>query len=97
MSNFAKLLKKVHYDEALNTNQSFTIWAPNNDAYNFEKYSNMSDSLLKAEFLNNHIARGYHRASGDIDERIGVKVWIYNGDVLTDVKKQPSRKEGGRK
>ena len=28
--------------------------------------------------------------------RIGVKVWIYNGDVLTDVKKQPSRKEGGR-
>ena len=29
--------------------------------------------------------------------RIGVKVWIYNGDVLNDVKKQPSRKEGGRK
>ena len=29
--------------------------------------------------------------------RIGVKVWIYNGDVLSDVKKQPSRKEGGRK
>lgn len=29
--------------------------------------------------------------------RIGVKVWIYNGDVLADVKKQPSRKEGGRK
>ncbi|MBQ2898551.1 MAG: 30S ribosomal protein S3 [Oscillospiraceae bacterium] len=29
--------------------------------------------------------------------RIGVKVWIYNGDVLNDVKKQPSRREGGRK
>jgi len=29
--------------------------------------------------------------------RIGVKVWIYNGDVLNDVKPQPSRKEGGRK
>ena len=29
--------------------------------------------------------------------RIGVKVWIYNGDVLADVKKQPYRKEGGRK
>ena len=29
--------------------------------------------------------------------RIGVKVWIYNGDVLADVKKQPSRREGGRK
>lgn len=29
--------------------------------------------------------------------KIGVKVWIYNGDVLADVKKQPSKKEGGRK
>ena len=28
--------------------------------------------------------------------RIGVKVWIYTGDVLTDVKRQP-RKEGGSK
>ena len=70
LSNFATLLKKVGYDQALNTNQSFTIWAPNNNAYDFEKYNAMSDSLLKAEFLNNHIARGYHRASGDIDERI---------------------------
>ena len=62
LSNFAKLLKKVHYDEALNTNQSFTVWAPDNNAYDTLKYSTMSDSLLKAEFLNNHIARGYNRA-----------------------------------
>lgn len=72
LSNFAKLLKRVHYDEALKSNQSFTVWAPDNNAYDTLKYSNMSDSLLKAEFLNNHIARGYHRASGDIDERIHV-------------------------
>lgn len=70
LSNFAQLLKKVGYDQALNTNQSFTVWAPKNNAYDFNKYDAMSDSLLKAEFLNNHIARGYHRASGDIDERI---------------------------
>ena len=71
LSDFAKLLGKVHYDTLLlMTNQSFTVWAPKNGAYDFNKYSTMSDSLLKAEFLNNHIARGYHRASGDIDERI---------------------------
>ena len=70
LSNFVTLLTKVHYDDALKSNQSFTVWAPNNNAYDFEKYNAMSDSLLKAEFLNNHIARGYHRASGDIDERI---------------------------
>ena len=72
LSNFATLLTRVHYDEALKSNQSFTVWAPNNNAYDFVKYNAMSDSLLKAEFLNNHIARGYHRASGDIDERIHV-------------------------
>ena len=70
LSNFVTLLTKVHYDDALKSNQSFTVWAPKNNAYDFNKYDAMSDSLLKAEFLNNHIARGYHRASGDIDERI---------------------------
>ena len=70
LSNFANLLRRVEYDTLLMTNQSFTVWAPNNNAYDVKKYDAMSDSLLKAEFLNNHIARGYHRASGDIDERI---------------------------
>lgn len=83
ISNFATLLKKVGYDEVLNTNQCYTVWAPNNDAYDFETYNAMSDSLLKAEFLNNHIARGYHRASGDINERVhflNKKVLSFAGD-----------------
>ncbi len=29
--------------------------------------------------------------------RIGVKVWVYGGDVLADVKKQPARREGGKR
>lgn len=83
ISNFAKLLEKVGYDEALNTNQCYTVWAPNNSAYDFETYNAMSDSLLKAEFLNNHIARGYHRASGEISERVhflNKKVLTFGGD-----------------
>ena len=70
LSNFAALLKKEGYDEVLNSNQSYTVWAPSNESYDFETYNAMSDSLLKAEFLNNHIARGYHRASGNTSERI---------------------------
>ena len=70
LSNFATLLQKVGYDEALDGNQSYTVWAPKNGTYDFDTYNAMSDSLLKAEFLNNHIARGYHRATGEVDERI---------------------------
>lgn len=83
LSNFATLLKKVGYDEVLNTNQSYTVWAPNNNAYDFETYNAMSDSLLKAEFLDNHIARGYHRASGNTSERVhflNKKVLAFAGD-----------------
>lgn len=29
--------------------------------------------------------------------RVGIKVWIYNGDVLADVKKQPTHREGGKR
>lgn len=83
LSNFASLLKKVGYDEALSTNQSYTVWAPQNDGFDFEKYNALSDSLLKAEFLNNHIARGYHRASGNIEERVHLlnkKVMDFEGN-----------------
>ena len=46
LSNFVTLLTKVHYDDALKSNQSFTVWAPKNNAYDFNKYDAMSDSLL---------------------------------------------------
>lgn len=70
LSNFAQLLERVGYNQALSTNQSYTVWAPTNDAINLADYANMSDSTLKAEVLNNHIARGYHRAIGSIEERV---------------------------
>lgn len=70
LSNFAKLLQRVGYDKALESDQSYTVWAPTNAVLDYDKYNAMSDSLLKAEFINNHIARGYHRAIGTIDERV---------------------------
>ena len=83
LSNFAALMEKVGYDKALSNNQSYTVWAPANDTFDFEKYNAMSDSLLKAEFLNNHIARGYHRATGEISERVHLlnkKVMSFQGN-----------------
>ena len=78
LSNFAKLLQRVGYDELLSTDQSFTVWAPVNSAIDFDKYNALSDSLLKSEILNNHIARGYYRATGDVADR----VYLLNKKVL---------------
>ena len=47
MSQFAQLLKRVGYDLLLSSGQSYTVWAPTNDALDFDKYEAMSDSLLK--------------------------------------------------
>ena len=84
LSNFAQLLQKEGYDTLyLNTNQSFTVWAPTNDAVDLTYYNSLSDSLLKAEFLNNHIARGYHRAVGEVSERVHLlnkKVMDFEGN-----------------
>lgn len=83
LTNFATLLQKVGYDQALDGNQTYTVWAPKNDTYDFEKYNAMSDSLLKAEFLNNHIARGFHRATGSVEERVHLlnkKVMEFKGN-----------------
>ena len=78
LSNFAKLLQRVGYDDLLSTDQSFTVWAPANSALDFDKYNALTDSLLKSEILNNHIARGYYRATGDIADR----VYLLNKKVL---------------
>lgn len=83
LSNFATLLQKVNYDQVLNGNQTYTVWAPKNGTYDFDTYNAMSDSLLKAEFLNNHIARGYHRATGSVEERVHLlnkKVMDFKGN-----------------
>ncbi len=83
LSNFAQLLKRVGYDEALNGSQSYTVWAPTNDQVDLQTYNEMSDSLLKAEFINNHVARGYHRAIGEVSEKVHLlnkKVMAFEGN-----------------
>lgn len=74
LSNFAAVLQKLGYDQVLNTDQNFTVFAPTNAAIDttalYAEFAN--DSLLKVEFIQNHIARGFHRASGSIDETVHV-------------------------
>lgn len=76
LSQFAEILSKVHYSKSkgvstpqtysdlLNHDQTFTVWAPENGAFNYTYYMDLInsedvDSLYKVEtnLLQNHITR----------------------------------------
>ena len=70
LSQFASLLKKTGYDAILNESQTYTVWAPVNNSFDYDKLSGMSNERLKKEFIENHIARNNYLASGSINQRV---------------------------
>lgn len=70
LSQFASLLKKTGYDAILNESQTYTVWAPVNNSFDYDKLSGMSNERLRKEFIENHIARNNYLASGAINQRV---------------------------
>ena len=70
LSDFASILKKVGYDEKLNTTHYYTVWAPLNDTYDANMFMQLSDKALLNQFVDNHIADYSYNASGQIDRRV---------------------------
>lgn len=68
LSEFAKLLQRTHYDELLKQNRFYTVWAPQN-GFTFDA-SQLSDSLLQVEFIENHIADYRYIATGKLEENL---------------------------
>lgn len=61
LSDFAKVLKRVGYDEKLNMPNAYTVWAPVNGSFDTASVAALSDEKVKKEFLNNLIANYVHR------------------------------------
>lgn len=84
LSKFATILRKAGYDKVLATDQTYTVWAPINsvltDRIMDSLQNEVTDSALVAEFVNNHMARGSYRASGNINNE---SVHLLNGKVKT--------------
>ena len=84
-SKFANLAKKVGYDTILTATQTYTVWAPTNDAItNYDELMQMSEDRLREEFVENHIARNSYPASGAVDKRVIMlnnKVNRFSGDL----------------
>ena len=82
LKEFASLLKKANYDAVLNTSQTYTVWAPLDGSFDYDRLSQLSDERLLKEFIENHIARNNYVASGAVNQRIftlNEKLMNFNG------------------
>ena len=57
LSQFTALLQKAGYDKVLTQPQSFTVWAPKDNTFDFNYYNALSIDKLQKEFVQNHISR----------------------------------------
>jgi len=70
LSQFADLLRKTGYDEVLKASQTYTVWAPLNDTFDYNTLAQEGSEKLLKEFVQNHVARNNYAASGVLDEQI---------------------------
>ena len=70
LSEFRSLLEQSGYSELINSPQTFTIWAPVNGTFDYQRLSNLSKEKLIKEFIENHIARFSFPASGSINKNV---------------------------
>ena len=88
LSQFATLLKKAGYDEVLGATQIYTVWAPANGTFDYEAVNSLSESRLRKEFIENHIARNNYPISGLVQERIytlNEKCMTFSGSGAYDI------------
>jgi uncharacterized surface protein with fasciclin (FAS1) repeats len=70
LSQFADLLEKTGYSSMLDQAQTYTVWAPKNNSFDYDALMAESDDDVKRQFVENHIARNNYPASGQVSERI---------------------------
>lgn len=70
LTQFADLLKKTGYDERLKASQTYTVWAPEDNTFDYQTVLSYSKERMVKEFVENHIARNNYPVSGAIDKNI---------------------------
>lgn len=61
LSTFVKMIDQSGYDQFLKSSQTYTVWAPTNDAL---KDIDLSDSVLVMQIVQTHITRNRYSTSG---------------------------------
>lgn len=70
LGNFIALMKRTGYHETLDQLNAYTVWAPLDGKFDASRYEAMSDSMLREQFVKNHIAKFNFTATGEVNERI---------------------------
>lgn len=72
LSQFAEQLKRAGYDTLLSQSRYYTVWAPVNGFLDNATEDGVldNDTLLKTEFLQNHIADYSHIGNGTLEKKI---------------------------
>ena len=82
LSDFAKIIQKVGFDDELKAAHYYTVWAPLNGTYDVQELLQDNDKDVLYQFVKNHIAEYNHPASGIFSERIrtlNLKSHIFEG------------------
>ena len=73
LSKFAEILRKTGYDKVLASSQTYTVWAPTNDAL-----AAGIDTDTLERFVKNHIAR-FNYSTADLVVKNSVRIRMLNG------------------
>lgn len=83
LSQFAELVKKAGYNDIINTSQTYTVWAPVNDTFNYDSLNALPLTDLRNHFAKHHIARFNHPATGNLHEFVTMlneKMMMFQGN-----------------
>jgi uncharacterized surface protein with fasciclin (FAS1) repeats len=78
LSDFRNLVQRTGFQNHLQEIRAYTVWAPKN-GFDMTDYQAMSDSMLLAQFVKNHIAEYNYVASGHLDS---LRIRMLNGKSL---------------
>lgn len=86
LTDFASVLRRVGYDEVLNSPNSYTVWAPLNGSFNMDSLAEVSDEKVLKEFVKNHVAN-YAHLETDVND---TTIFMQNGKLLSFANKNTS-------
>lgn len=88
LSQFSALLQKAGYDKVLAQSQTYTVWAPKDNTFNFDYFNSLSTDKLVKEFVQNHISRYNYAVPNEKDPIIlmlNEKVMPYVSNMIGGV------------
>ena len=87
LTQFAEILRRTGYDQRLDASQTYTVWAPEDDTFDYQTLLGYDNERLVKEFVENHIARNNYPASGETDKDVYMlnekKITLTNGTFTT--------------